>query len=441
MKKLFSALAILCLSCLSAAPQSLPSLPPASSLGPNDLFYVVQSVGIGGVRATGAQVATLSVGPSVIVAANSPYNVSSAASDNASGILAAIAAANAAGGGTVLLPPGTLKACSQMQWAGNGVSIIGSGEGTSPYSPTVSGGTVIQACASFTGIEQVLLGANSASTVTHNMNVSNISFDGNATASIGLLLRDIVESNINTVNFYHHSGTALEINGTTGNTQAVTSRNLFTNIHIKERNNPGGSNTNGISCLLSTQNTWISIFIEHANGDAINVGEDCDQQTWTTLFTFRSNAETGYAIHLTGDSSSVIGNWNLNGVLTSAQWNMACCSAANTAWTMMGLNTGNFNSGVTESNLIQGSGAAGVEYIDMGGNAFNLKLSPAAINGFAFSSLPTPAAGMMAYVTDGLAANCGDSACTAWGTTVTGGGGSLKLLVWYNNSNWTLVGK
>lgn len=62
--------------------------------------------------------------------------------------------------------------------------------------------------------------------------------------------------------------------------------------------------------------------------------------------------------------------------------------------------------------------------------------------GTAFASLPgSPTAGMVAYVNDGKASNCGDSACTAWGTTVTGGTGSLKLLVWYNGTNWTLVGK
>ena len=38
-----------------------------------------------------------------------------------------------------------------------------------------------------------------------------------------------------------------------------------------------------------------------------------------------------------------------------------------------------------------------------------------------------------------LAANCGDTACTTFGTTVTGGGGALKLLVWYNGAEWTLA--
>jgi hypothetical protein len=58
-----------------------------------------------------------------------------------------------------------------------------------------------------------------------------------------------------------------------------------------------------------------------------------------------------------------------------------------------------------------------------------------------FGNLPTPVAGMYAYITNGLAGSCGDGTCTTWGTTVTGGGGALKLFIWYNGANWTLAGK
>lgn len=57
-----------------------------------------------------------------------------------------------------------------------------------------------------------------------------------------------------------------------------------------------------------------------------------------------------------------------------------------------------------------------------------------------FASL-SAVTGTIAFVNDGLAASCGDAACTTWGTTVTGGGGSLQLLVWYNGVHWTLIGK
>ena len=52
----------------------------------------------------------------------------------------------------------------------------------------------------------------------------------------------------------------------------------------------------------------------------------------------------------------------------------------------------------------------------------------------AVASLPaSPVLGQIATVNDGTAS-------LAWGATVTGGG-STKYLVWYNGTNWTVVGK
>ncbi len=58
-----------------------------------------------------------------------------------------------------------------------------------------------------------------------------------------------------------------------------------------------------------------------------------------------------------------------------------------------------------------------------------------------FATLPATTAGTVAYITDGLAANCADTTCTTFGTSVTGGGGALQLLVWRNGAAWTLIGK
>ena len=55
-----------------------------------------------------------------------------------------------------------------------------------------------------------------------------------------------------------------------------------------------------------------------------------------------------------------------------------------------------------------------------------------ALPALTFATLPPAVAGTQAYITDGAAGNCGDSACTRFGTTVTGGGGALKLLLWNN---------
>lgn len=60
----------------------------------------------------------------------------------------------------------------------------------------------------------------------------------------------------------------------------------------------------------------------------------------------------------------------------------------------------------------------------------------------AFSTLPaSPSVGQQAVINDGKAANCGDGACTTFGTAITAGGGALNLMVWWNGTNWTLVGK
>lgn len=50
-----------------------------------------------------------------------------------------------------------------------------------------------------------------------------------------------------------------------------------------------------------------------------------------------------------------------------------------------------------------------------------------------FAGLPaSPVAGMMAYVTD--------SNTVTWGATVAGSS-TNKVQVWYNGTNWTVVGK
>jgi hypothetical protein len=54
---------------------------------------------------------------------------------------------------------------------------------------------------------------------------------------------------------------------------------------------------------------------------------------------------------------------------------------------------------------------------------------------------PPPLIGRLACITDGAGAGCADGTCTTWGTNVTAGGGTLPLLIWYNGSHWTLIGK
>jgi hypothetical protein len=67
------------------------------------------------------------------------------------------------------------------------------------------------------------------------------------------------------------------------------------------------------------------------------------------------------------------------------------------------------------------------------GNA-TLHAKSAIFGAITVATLPSPPTlGQIATVTDGATS-------LAWGTTVTGGG-SAKYLVWYNGSNWTVIGK
>jgi hypothetical protein len=69
-------------------------------------------------------------------------------------------------------------------------------------------------------------------------------------------------------------------------------------------------------------------------------------------------------------------------------------------------------------------------------NADTVLLGQPRIKGVKIASLPaSPAAGQVAYVTDG---NSG----LAWGArAINSGSGATKYLVWYNGSAWTVVGK
>lgn len=85
---------------------------------------------------------------------------------------------------------------------------------------------------------------------------------------------------------------------------------------------------------------------------------------------------------------------------------------------------------------------SGTESIDSGGTLgftcdANGNFSAATVAHVAttIAGLPSPVAGMVAYVTDG------DSGL-AWGATATNSGaGATKYLVWYNGTNWTVAGK
>jgi len=78
--------------------------------------------------------------------------------------------------------------------------------------------------------------------------------------------------------------------------------------------------------------------------------------------------------------------------------------------------------------LLAQSMSAVADHLD---NAVGFQLTPIVIANLP----PSPKAGMIACVTN--------STVRTWGSTIssTGVGGPFTVLVWYNGSNWTVVGQ
>ena len=75
----------------------------------------------------------------------------------------------------------------------------------------------------------------------------------------------------------------------------------------------------------------------------------------------------------------------------------------------------------------------GTSWICLGAGGSNAP-SSLTLTPVAFTGLPaTPTQGTLAFVTD--------STTNTWGATVTVGGGTDPVLVGYNGTNWTVVGK
>lgn len=285
----------------------------------------------------------------------------------------------------IQLPPGTLQFCSQQQWGGQGYSgltIRGAGNGSSQYQPGTAGqGTVIAACSTSSGIIQVVWGAAAAGQMMYGGGLENMAFDGVNVASYGLVIKDAIQSSFRNLTFYRHNAIELWItNSTNSGNQTPTARLYFENTHFPLLFNSTAT-TVAIQCAgVSSggaegvsQNTFNHTFIDRQSGAAISVGEECDQETFEgNTFVFKAGAGDHNDIVTTGDSASVIGNWVLTGsLLFSSGINISCCTPLNIAWTMIGLNTGNFTTGITMANFAIGQGATGVHIVDQSNLLYN----------------------------------------------------------------------
>jgi hypothetical protein len=100
--------------------------------------------------------------------------------------------------------------------------------------------------------------------------------------------------------------------------------------------------------------------------------------------------------------------------------------------TIMGWTSGNVGQTADTALSRDSAGVLDLGNGAVGNKSGQLNLTVLKSVGVAFASLPaSPAVGMVAYVTD--------STTATWGATIAGGG-SDKVLAWYNNSHWTVIG-
>jgi hypothetical protein len=204
---------------------------------------------------------------------------------------------------------------------------------------------------------------------------------------------------------------------------------------------------------------------------------DLNNLFWSTWGTSGNHisAATGCFVNVTSGGETLLANftgvthWNLSGIASfsaggptnipvAVSWTGGDFLAASgnpyislTSWTITGAGVGGSTgtraalSGpgymATPSNATCNATFPGDQNCSISNGFQDSAGDPTAAPSTIFSKLPGTIAGYYVTITDGKASNCGDSACTTWGTTVTGGGGALHLLLWANGTNYTLVGK
>ncbi|MCK1707628.1 MULTISPECIES: glycoside hydrolase family 55 protein [unclassified Bradyrhizobium] len=244
----------------------------------------------------------------------------------------------------------------------------------------------------------------------------------------------ITAVNSNTSLTLDHTGTQTNVAAAIGNGDLLSLNNVsYTKVY---QNKVSGGITGGIVLSQESASTESAVANTIEGNLVEQCGEDC----------------IGIAADSSFGSTVVYYTSILNNKMVAPNRS----GSAGTFGAAIGLQTtaGNMATVIVDGNQsIDPNSYAGGFWLSghTGANATNVTFGDNSQAGFAngelmsgypkFASLPVSAAGKRAFIIDGLAASCGDTACTTWGTTATAGGGALKLNLWHNGANWTLVGK
>ena len=238
--------------------------------------------------------------------------------DDTAAIQAAIDAADAAGGGTVLLE-GKVYAISAALTIASGVHLVGVGSGQVPEGPDVAGGnmfnenvTVIRALAGFpsTGMIRAVTPANDPYAI-QNVRIEGILADANGIAPRCFDIRTVKNSAFVGLMAYLPTETGFYVHvnpiaDTTSEGNNATQFNEFRNLSAFVAYNGNVTSAVGIYVDGSTvnnvnQNRWDNIYVWHGNGHGIDI-VNSDTDLWTRVNTQAWG--TGYGCALRGSDTN-----------------------------------------------------------------------------------------------------------------------------------------
>jgi hypothetical protein len=230
--------------------------------------------------------------------------------DDTLALQAAIDAMEAANGGTLYLPLGTIKITSTITVNGSNIVIIG--RGMSPNYDSLSMGIFTRLSWSGTAAGTMLEIApidDASHGYTHGCKVKDLEFYGNSsnTAGNGLVIRSHRWGEFKNLSFRRFSSNGLAV---TTLQDAVlgeardSQQNIFENILIRQYETTGhGISINGALGANASFNTFRNITCLYMNGHGINL-LDSDNNLFYCVQMYRGSGGTGAGVVFQGNSTS-----------------------------------------------------------------------------------------------------------------------------------------